>query len=61
MSRFDILLASLLQLYQYELVSSVDASDCSPLEFKKKELESSPFTPPPKKLPSGIINKWSSS
>jgi hypothetical protein len=43
---------------QYEIVSSVDASDCSPLEFfKKNELESSPFPPSLKQLPSGFINK----
>jgi hypothetical protein len=29
--------ASLLQLYEYEIVSSVDASDCSPLDFFLKK------------------------
>jgi hypothetical protein len=40
-----------------EIVLSVDASDCSPLEFFKKELESSPFPPPPNNyLVDSLIN-----
>jgi len=45
---FDWLPASLLQLYEYEIVSSVDASDCSPLEFflkKNLKVPHSPLSP----------------
>lgn len=58
---FDWLPASLLQLYRiWNSVKCWCKWLLSPRIFFKKKLESSPFLPLPKQLPSGLINKWSS-